>query len=160
MKIQVVIILGLLACFILVIVLAAQSGGPAGRGAAGAITDADFQAKPEEQVVTTPSGLKYVDLRVGDGAEAKTGRLVTVHYTGKLKNGKQFDSSVGKDPYPVPLGARKVIAGWDEGLVGMKVGGKRRLIVPPALGYAEAGFPPDIPPNAELLFVVEVVEVK
>ena len=98
--------------------------------------------KPEGKVVTTKSGLKYIDTKVGDGATAKAGDKVTVHYTGWLTTdggktkGKKFDSSVdhGK-PFPFPLGAGRVIKGWDEGVAGMKVGGKRTLIIPPDLGY-------------------------
>src|SRR5262245_24070164 len=107
----------------------------------------DDPSKTDKEV-TTKSGLKYLDLKKGDGAEAKKGNTVEVHYTGWLKNGKKFDSSVdsGK-PLKFKLGARKVIAGWDEGVAGMRVGGKRRLIVPPELGYGAEGFPPVIPPN-------------
>jgi FKBP-type peptidyl-prolyl cis-trans isomerase len=119
-------------------------------------------------LVTTKSGLKYQDLKVGDGPEAKAGDSVLMQYTGWLTpdgttKGKKFDSSLdhpGGDPLPFTIGRHKVIAGWDEGAVGMKVGGKRRLIVSPELGYGAAGFPPDIPPNATLLFEVELIKIQ
>lgn len=109
---------------------------------------------------TMTSGLKYKDVEEGKGAEAKKGDVVVVHYTGKLRNGKEFDSShnSGK-PFIFKLGAGKVIKGWDEGLVGMKVGGHRKLIIPAELGYGERGAGKDIPPNAELRFDVELVDI-
>jgi peptidylprolyl isomerase len=114
------------------------------------------------KVVTTASGLKYVDLKVGDGTEAKEGSKVMVHYTGTLENGKKFDSSVdrGKPFGPITLGKGMVIKGWDEGLQGMKVGGKRKLIIPSKLGYGERGAGDDIPPNATLIFEVELLKVE
>ena len=112
-------------------------------------------------MVTTKSGLKYVDLKVGNGAEAKLGSAVSVHYTGTLENGKKFDSSVDrKEPFDLTIGKTAVIKGWTEGLQGMKVGGKRKLIIKPELGYGERGSPPVIPANAVLIFVVELLEVK
>jgi len=117
--------------------------------------------KKDEKVVTTASGLKYVELKVGDGKEAKEGSKVKVHYTGTLENGKKFDSSLDKgQPYPVTIGKSSVIKGWHEGLTGMKEGGKRKLIIPPDLAYGAEGRPPQIPPNATLIFEVEAVEVK
>jgi FKBP-type peptidyl-prolyl cis-trans isomerase len=110
--------------------------------------------KKGEKVVETKSGLKYVDLKVGDGDEAKLGDTVEVHYTGWLKNGKKFDSSVDrKEPFTFRIGG-KVIKGWNEGVQGMKVGGKRKLIIPPELGYGKAGAGDDIPPDSELTFEV------
>ncbi len=111
--------------------------------------------------ITTESGLKYVDLVVGTGREAAAGDLATVHYTGWLTNGKKFDSSVDRrEPFSFPLGGGKVIRGWDEGVVGMKVGGKRKLTIPPQLGYGARGAGGVIPPNATLVFDVELLEVR
>jgi len=111
--------------------------------------------------VTTASGLKYVDLVEGQGVSPKPGQTVSVQYTGTLENGTKFDSSYdhGGKPYTFPIGRKQVIPGWDEGLMTMKVGGKRRLTVPPDLGYP-SGRPPDIPPNSTLIFDVELVDVK
>ena len=111
-----------------------------------------------------PSGLKYTDEKVGTGAEAKRGEKVTVHYTGWLyvdgKRGKKFDSSVDRgQPFTFKFGAGKVIKGWDEGVDGMKVGGKRELIIPPELGYGQGGAGNVIPPNATLDFEVELLKV-
>ncbi len=111
--------------------------------------------------VTTESGLKYVDLTVGTGREAAAGTQVTVHYTGWLTNGTKFDSSVDRhDPFSFPIGGGKVIRGWDEGVAGMKVGGKRKLTIPPQLGYGTRGAGGVIPPNATLVFDVELLEVR
>jgi FKBP-type peptidyl-prolyl cis-trans isomerase FkpA len=114
------------------------------------------------QQVTTPSGLKYTDLTVGNGAEAKTGQTAVVHYTGWLTDGKKFDSSKDRgQPFSFPLGQGRVIKGWDEGVVGMKVGGKRELLIPPELGYGARGTPGGpIPPNATLKFEVELLDLK
>jgi FKBP-type peptidyl-prolyl cis-trans isomerase len=112
--------------------------------------------------VTTASGLKYIDLVEGSGPSPQTGQTVYVQYTGTLENGRKFDSSYdhGGQPVPFPIGVGRVIKGWDEGLMTMKVGGKRRLIVPPALGYGPTGQPPKIPGNSTLIFDVELVDVK
>jgi FKBP-type peptidyl-prolyl cis-trans isomerase len=121
------------------------------------------QDKKEEKkkVVTTKSGLKYEDLKEGTGAEAKKGDTVEVHYTGWLTNGKKFDSSVDRgQPFSFKLGAGMVIKGWDEGVAGMKVGGKRKLMIPPELGYGARGAGGVIPPNAELVFEVELLKIK
>jgi FKBP-type peptidyl-prolyl cis-trans isomerase len=114
----------------------------------------------DEKVVTTPSGLRYVDQVVGSGAEAQKGQTVVVHYTGWLTNGTKFDSSVDRgQPFSFALGAGRVIKGWDEGVAGMKVGGKRKLMIPPQLGYGERGAGGVIPPNAELVFEVQLIEI-
>ncbi len=113
------------------------------------------------QEVTTPSGLKYVDQTVGTGDVAVAGKNVSVHYTGWLENGKKFDSSVDRgQPFSFPLGAGRVIKGWDEGVQGMKVGGKRKLTIPSDLGYGSRGAGGVIPPNATLIFDVELLGVR
>ena len=116
-------------------------------------------------VQTTSSGLTYQDLVVGDGAEATTGTRVEVHYTGWLddsgEKGKKFDSSLDRGkPFTFPLGAGRVIRGWDEGVAGMKVGGKRVLMIPANLGYGSRGAGRAIPPNADLIFEVELLGVQ
>lgn len=121
----------------------------------------DSQENPKQ--VTTASGLKYTDLVVGKGDEAKKGDTVDVNYTGWLyvdgKRGDKFDSSIGRGPFTVQVGQGRVIKGWDEGLRGMRVGGKRELIIPPDLGYGARGAGGVIPPNATLDFEVELLKV-
>ena len=108
----------------------------------------------------TDSGLKYEDLAEGDGAVAAAGQKVSVHYTGWLTDGTKFDSSVDRDqPFEFALGAGMVIRGWDEGVAGMKVGGKRKLTIPPQLGYGASGAGGVIPPNATLVFEVELLDI-
>ncbi|HEY8020945.1 MAG TPA: FKBP-type peptidyl-prolyl cis-trans isomerase [Thermoanaerobaculia bacterium] len=117
--------------------------------------------KPEGKEVVTSSGLKYVDQKVGDGDEAKSGDTVTVHYTGWLTDGKKFDSSVDRNqPFTFRLGASQVIEGWDKGVAGMKVGGKRKLTIPPGLAYGNRAVGGVIPPNSTLIFEVELLGVK
>ena len=109
----------------------------------------------------TPSGLEYWDIKKGTGPVAQSGQKVKVHYTGWLTNGKKFDSSVDRnEPFQFTLGAGQVIKGWDEGVAGMKVGGKRQLRIPPDLGYGAAGAGGVIPPNATLIFDVELLGVQ
>ncbi len=115
------------------------------------------------KVIKLASGLKYVDLVVGKGESPKPGQTAVVQYTGTLENGKKFDSSYdhGGDPFKFPLGQGKVIPGWDEGVATMKPGGKRKLIVPPDLGYGPTGTPDGtIPPNATLIFEIELLRVE
>jgi len=103
--------------------------------------------------------LKIEDLKVGTGAEAKTGNSVSVHYVGTLTNGQKFDSSRDRnEPFDFKLGAGMVIEGWDKGVAGMKVGGLRKLTVPPEMGYGKMGYPPVIPPNSTLVFEVELIK--
>lgn len=114
-----------------------------------------------DKPVTTASGLKYVDQVVGKGPSPTKGKQVKVHYTGTLENGKKFDSSVDrKEPFTFVIGVGQVIAGWDEGVMSMKVGGKRRLTIPARLGYGAAGAGGVIPPNATLIFDVELLDVQ
>jgi FKBP-type peptidyl-prolyl cis-trans isomerase len=127
----------------------------------GWAADPQDKDKKEEKVITTKSGLKYVELKEGTGDEAKAGQVVEVHYTGWLKDGTKFDSSKDRNkPFQFPLGAGRVIKGWDEGVAGMKVGGKRKLIIPPELGYGKRGAGGVIPPDAELTFEVELLGIK
>ena len=105
--------------------------------------------------------LRIIDTKEGSGAVAEAGKVVSVHYTGTLFDGKKFDSSLDRgQPFSFTLGAGQVIAGWDQGIVGLKVGGKRQLIIPPHLGYGERGAGGVIPPNAILMFDVELLDVK
>jgi len=110
--------------------------------------------------VTTASGLSYTDLVKGSGAAPTSGKNVTVHYTGWLEDGKKFDSSVDRgQPFVFRIGAGEVIPGWDEGVMTMRVGGKRKLVIPAQLGYGAAGAAGVIPPNATLIFEVELLDV-
>jgi FKBP-type peptidyl-prolyl cis-trans isomerase len=113
------------------------------------------------QATTTSSGMQIIDEVAGAGQEAKTGDTVSVNYTGWLADGTKFDSSYDRNQtFDFTLGAGNVIKGWDEGVVGMKVGGKRKLTIPPDLGYGASGYPPVIPANATLTFEVELVAIK
>ena len=130
-----------------------------------AITPLGRSDAATNQVIEMPNGLKYTDTKTGDGATATAGNKVSVHYTGWLSEngakGKKFDSSVDRgQPFQFTLGAHQVIAGWDEGVAGMKVGGKRTLVIPPELGYGARGAGGVIPPNATLIFDVELLGVQ
>ena len=142
---------GLLAC-----------GGPADRDKG--IESPGFSAALEVDTTAltkTPSGLRFQDVTRGEGTEATADRTVSVHYTGWLPNGEKFDSSRDRNqPFGFTLGAGQVIAGWDEGVAGMKVGGRRKLVIPADLGYGTAGAPPAIPPGATLVFDVELLDVR
>jgi peptidylprolyl isomerase len=132
---------------------------------AGIATAAPAAAQPAGPALTTPSGLKIIDIKSGTGASPKTGQICVMHYTGWLYEngvkGKKFDSSVDRgQPFEFPIGTHRVIAGWDEGVATMKVGGKRTLIIPPELGYGARGAGSVIPPNATLMFDVELLDVK
>ena len=137
-------------------------------GAALTLTATSFApaaAQTAGTTMTTPSGLKITDSKVGTGASPKTGQTVVVHYTGWLyengAQGKKFDSSVDRgQPFEFPIGTHRVIPGWDEGVATMKVGGKRTLIIPPELGYGARGAGSVIPPNATLIFDVELLAIK
>jgi peptidylprolyl isomerase len=128
-------------------------------------TPRPLHALDDSQAVTSATGLKYIDTKVGTGAAPKPGQTCVMHYTGWLyengAKGKKFDSSLDRGrPFPFTIGAGQVIPGWDEGVASMKVGGKRTLIIPPALGYGARGAGGVIPPNATLLFEVELLEAK
>lgn len=111
-------------------------------------------------MTTTASGLQYEDIIVGEGEEAVSGKTVSVHYTGTLENGAEFDSSLSRGPFEFPLGGGMVIQGWDEGVAGMRVGGKRNLVIPADLAYGPIGIPGVIPGGATLKFEVELLAIK
>lgn len=138
---------------VLLLAVAAACGddpSPGGAGAGGC---------EEGAVTTTDSGLEIEDVECGDGDEVARGDVITVHYTGTLEDGTEFDSSRGGDPVSFALESGQLIEGWVEGIPGMREGGRRKLTIPPELGYGEAGYPPDIPPDATLVFDVEVVSI-
>ncbi len=141
-----------------IMLLAVLCLGLASRAANADDKDKD---KTEKKEVTTKSGLKYTDTKEGTGEKAQAGDMVVVHYTGRLKDGKKFDSSVDRgQPFELTIGKTRVIKGWTEGLQGMRVGGKRTLIIPPDLAYGKDGSPPRIPPDAELTFELELLKIK
>ncbi|HVX76235.1 MAG TPA: FKBP-type peptidyl-prolyl cis-trans isomerase [Bradyrhizobium sp.] len=136
-----------------------------GVGASLTLAPTIAQAQTTGKTVTTPSGLQIIDTVVGTGPSPKPGQICVMHYTGWLyengQKGKKFDSSVDRnEPFEFPIGKHQVIAGWDEGVATMKVGGKRTLIIPPALGYGARGAGGVIPPNATLIFDVQLLAVK
>jgi len=141
---------------------AAGSGmGNGTEGQESAPASSPTNLTPGAKVTSTASGLKYEDMVVGTGATPKAGQTCSVHYTGWLTNGNKFDSSRDRgQPFTFPIGQGSVIKGWDEGVMGMKVGGKRKLWVPPALAYGADGYPPVIPPNSTLVFEVELLGVQ
>lgn len=162
-------------CAALALAAAACGGGSGGGSSSSSEATGESTGAPqasEESTATRPkvekpSGpppkeLKEIELVEGEGAEAKAGDEVTVQYVGvNYKTGKEFDASWNRgEPFPFTLGSSSVIPGWEQGVEGMKVGGRRELIIPPELGYGEAGAPPAIPPNETLVFVVDLVEVE
>ncbi|HEY9441842.1 MAG TPA: FKBP-type peptidyl-prolyl cis-trans isomerase [Gemmatimonadales bacterium] len=145
----------------LLVLAACRPDAPAGGVAGGTGGFAAELGVDTTALTRMPSGLRYQDVAVGSGEEATAGRTAVVHYTGWLPDGKKFDSSRDRgEPFSFPLGAGQVIAGWDQGVAGMKVGGRRKLVIPSELGYGASGAPPDIPPNATLVFDVELLGVQ
>ena len=147
-------------CLLLVVAftVAACGGGEDPTDTGGSAPD---DSECDTSPMTTDSGLEIQEIECGDGETAESGDTLVVHYTGTLADGTKFDSSLDRgEPFSFKVGAGDVIQGWDEGFVGMKVGGKRKLTIPPELGYGEAGSPPVIPPNATLIFEVELVDIQ
>src|SRR5579872_5316597 len=146
--------------FTLIAMLAAAIGCGGDKPSTSGTTSASAPMKVSGQPTTTSSGLQYWDIVVGSGPTAVPGSTVKVHYSGFLTNGDKFDSSRDRgEPFSFPLGAGQVIKGWDEGVAGMKVGGQRQLRIPPELGYGATGAGGAIPPNATLIFDVELLGV-
>lgn len=142
-----------------------EAGGDApGEGVVGAPTEVTYAPQLDvdlDQMTHSPTGLYYEDLMQGTGPAATAGNQVVVHYTGWLPNGEKFDSSVDAgQPFDFQIGAGQVIPGWEEGVAGMQVGGRRRLVLPPALAYGESGAGGVIPGNATLVFEVELLEIR
>lgn len=149
-----------IALCIVAVAAAAWAQTPAHKPTRTVPVNTNAPTKVTGEGVKTESGLQYWDIKVGLGQLAKAGDHVKVHYTGWLTTGKKFDSSVdAHQPYDFNLGQSEVIKGWDEGVTGMKVGGKRQLRIPPELAYGEAGHPPQIPQNATLIFDVQLLGI-
>jgi FKBP-type peptidyl-prolyl cis-trans isomerase len=147
--------------FVAVLSIAAFLAAPVVFSADKAPMKTSKTKETKETVITTTSGLKYTEIKEGTGASPKTGQRVSVHYTGTLKDGTKFDSSVDRgQPFEFIIGVGQVIKGWDEGVATMKVGGKRKLMIPPQLGYGASGAGGVIPPNADLNFDVELLGIK
>jgi FKBP-type peptidyl-prolyl cis-trans isomerase FkpA len=143
---------------LLVSVLLAACGSSGDRGSGGFASELGIDTVAR---TTTSSVLRYQELSRGEGAEATAGSTAVVHYTGWLTDGKKFDSSRDRgEPFAFRLGAGQVITGWDEGVAGMKVGGRRKLVIPSDLGYGQGGAPPVIPPGATLVFDVELLDIQ
>lgn len=161
---NILISLGIMLVCVLVLVLAQFNGQPN-----SALAEQVNQKKPaptkvnqmsDDKVITTDSGLKYTEIKEGTGATPQKGQTVTVHYTGTLEDGTKFDSSRDRgQPFSFKLGVGQVIKGWDEGLSTMQVGERRKLIIPPELGYGARGAGGVIPPNATLIFDVELLKI-
>ncbi len=159
---NIVIVLSALtvAALVTACVLSPKPAAPAAANAAPAAQTAQPKVD-KSKAITTKSGLKYVDIVEGTGPMPQYGQAVTVHYTGRLADGTKFDSSLDRNqPFTFVIGTGQVIKGWDEGVATMKTGGKRLLIIPPHLGYGERGFSNVIPPNSELDFDVELLNVR
>ncbi len=113
-----------------------------------------------ERMTRLPSGVYYEDLKEGSGLGARDGHVLNVYYTGRLTTGEQFDANTDGDGFSFQLGRHQVIQGWEQGIKGMRIGGKRRLVIPPSLGYGQRGFPGYIPPSATLVFDVELLDIR
>lgn len=158
---KLIVVLLLLAAIAIPACTQKESKEPAEKKAEGSAPVPATPAPAAGQAVTTPSGLKYLDIAVGTGAAPVPGKLVSVHYTGWLENGTKFESSRDTGhPIDFTIGAGQVIPGWDEGVMTMKVGGKRKLTIPPQLAYGASGAGDKIPPNATLVFEVELVDAQ
>ena len=149
------------AVFYAVIAVLLSAGSLSARSGVARARQTEPAPSPTPQEVVTPSGLRYTDLQVGEGAEATKGKTVEIHYTGWLEDKTKFDSSLDPShPFTFRIGIDDVIQGWHQGIAGMKVGGKRRLVVPPELGYGKQGMGRIVPPNATLIFEVKLVNVR
>lgn len=156
-----VLLATMVAAFVTGVVIA-QTGAPA-TAPHKATTAKPAQSGPTKVTgdgTKTESGLQYWDIKQGTGPAAQSGQTAKMHYTGWLTSGKKFDSSIGSTPYQFKIGGGEVIKGWDEGVIGMKVGGKRQLHIPPSLAYGDKGYPGVIPPGATLIFDVQLVSLQ